>query len=193
MEVLLKPERLWSREEIFAKPCPIPKSAGIYAWYFQRMPSKVPVAECVRWGDYVLLYAGIAPKAPPRNGRPPSTQTLFDRIRYHLRGNAEGSTLRLTLGCLLAADLGIELRRVGSGNRFTFACGEKILSDWMATNARVVWHACTEPWLVEPLLIQGVPLPLNRAMNAQHAFCAELGRIRKAAKERAKGLPVLQC
>jgi hypothetical protein len=156
------------------------------------MPSNIPVAGCVRSGDYVLLYAGIAPKAPSANGRPPSTQTLFDRIRYHLRGNAEGSTLRLTLGCLLAAALGIELRRVGSGNRFTFAKGERILSDWMAANARVVWHVCAEPWVVEPLLIQGVPLPLNRAMNAEHAFCAELGRIRKAAKERAKALPVLR-
>src|SRR5688572_1922400 len=137
MDVLLKPERLWSREEIFLQPCPIPKSAGIYAWYFQKIPSMIPVAGCVRSGDFVLLYAGIAQKAPSTNGRPPSTQTLYDRIRYHVLVNAEGSTLRLTLGCVLAADLGIELRRVGSGERFTFARGENVLSDWIATNARV--------------------------------------------------------
>ena len=43
--------------------------------------------------------------------------TGINRIRYHFRGNAEGSTLRLTLGCLLIKPLGIELRRVGSGKR----------------------------------------------------------------------------
>ena len=31
-----------------------------------------------------------------------------------MRGNAEGSTLRLTLGCLLAGELGLQLRRVGT-------------------------------------------------------------------------------
>jgi hypothetical protein len=35
-------------------------------------------------------------------------------IRYHYTGNASGSTLRLTLGCLLAERLGIQLRRVGA-------------------------------------------------------------------------------
>ena len=47
------------------------------------------------------------------------------------RGNAYGSTLRLTLGCLLADQLGIELRRVGSGTRLTFGDGEQALSEWM--------------------------------------------------------------
>ncbi len=46
----------------------------------------------------------------------------------HYAGNAEGSTLRKTLGCLLADELGIELRRVGSGTRKTFVDGEHRLS-----------------------------------------------------------------
>ena len=58
------------------------------------------------------------------NGRSPSRQTLQDRVRYHYGGNAEGSTLRKTLGILLADELGIELRRVGSGKRMTFVDGE---------------------------------------------------------------------
>ncbi|MFF3911407.1 GIY-YIG nuclease family protein [Streptomyces sp. NPDC001848] len=54
-----------------------------------------------------------------------STQNLRKRVRYHYRGNAAGSTLRLTLCCLL----GLELRRVGSGNRLTFGkSGEASLS-----------------------------------------------------------------
>lgn len=39
------------------------------------------------------------------------------QITYHYRGNAEGSTLRLTLGTLLASDSDFPLRRVGSGRR----------------------------------------------------------------------------
>lgn len=63
-----------------------------------------------------------------------STQNLRKRVRYHYRGNAAGSTLRLTLGCLL----GMELRRVGSGKRMTFGkAGETALSQWMAENTRV--------------------------------------------------------
>ncbi|RNL98558.1 hypothetical protein EFE23_13740 [Micromonospora solifontis] len=88
----------------------------------------------------MLLYVGISPKAPPSNGRPPSRQTIRSRIRYHYRGNAAGSTLRLTLGSLLAKDLGIDLRRVGSGKRLTFGReGEKQLTEWMAEHAQVTW------------------------------------------------------
>jgi hypothetical protein len=57
-----------------------------------------------------------------------SQQTLRQRIRYHYTGNAAGSTLPLTLGCLLAERLGIQLRRMGSGRRLTFAAGEGKLS-----------------------------------------------------------------
>ena len=48
---------------------------------------------------------------------------MRERIPYHYQGNAEGSTLRLTLGCPLSEELDIELRRVGSGKRGTFAEG----------------------------------------------------------------------
>ncbi|MEV1246427.1 GIY-YIG nuclease family protein [Nonomuraea sp. NPDC049750] len=36
------------------------------------------------------------------------------RMRYHFRGNAEGSTLRLTLGCLLGLELARSMIRQGS-------------------------------------------------------------------------------
>jgi hypothetical protein len=75
-----------------------------------------------------MLYVGISPKASPKNGKPPSRQTLRSRVRYHYCGNAEGSTLRLTLGCLLAEKLCMDLRRVGSGKRRTFFHGERLLS-----------------------------------------------------------------
>src|SRR5262249_21321413 len=148
------------------------KEAGVYAWYFKEVPPGVPIAGCVRHADLTLLYAGIAPKEPPRSGRRPSAQTLWHRLRYHMRGNAYGSTLRLTLGCLLAEQLGIKLQRVGSGQRLTFASGEAVLSEWMGRNAFVCWVTTREPWLVESEFIESVDLPLNLDQNTRHPFCA---------------------
>src|SRR4051812_45024264 len=111
-ESLLSPVHLYSRGEVLARPSPVPEAPGVYAWYFREIPRDVPISGCVQSRDYTLLYIGISPSAPPNNGKRPSTQSLVKRIRYHYRGNAEGSTLRLTLGCLLQDKLQIELRRV---------------------------------------------------------------------------------
>ncbi|WP_244328665.1 GIY-YIG nuclease family protein [Streptomyces marokkonensis] len=95
-----------------------------------------------------------------------STQNLRKRVRYHYRGNAAGSTLRLTLGCLL----GLELRRVGSGKRMTSGkAGETTLSQWMADNARVCWIEQSEPWDLESQLISQLDLPLNLDQNRHNA------------------------
>jgi GIY-YIG catalytic domain-containing protein len=84
-------------------------------------------------------------EAPPSNGKELSKQSMWHRLRYHFRGNAEASTLRLTLGCLLAKQFGIEMRRVGSGKRMTFGPGEAALSEWMGRNAFVAFHVCEKP------------------------------------------------
>jgi hypothetical protein len=105
---LLSPKKPWSRAEVLSSPCPVPKSPGVYAWYFKQIPPRIPTAGCVRVGDLTLLYIGISPKAPPTNGRSASRQTLRSRLRYHMCGNAEGSTLRLTMGCLLSDQLRLE-------------------------------------------------------------------------------------
>lgn len=139
----------------------------------------------------MLLYVGIAPKAPPRNGRPPSSQRLCHRVRYHYRGNAEGSTLRLTLGCLLAERLGLSLRRVGSGTRLTFGKGEEVLSQWMHDHAFVVWEEHPEPWVMEESVIRDTQLPLNLEMNGAHPFHSTLSAIRRSAKEQARSLPIV--
>jgi hypothetical protein len=117
-------------------------------------------------------------------------RTLRHRIRYHMRGNAYGSTLRLTLGCLLAEQIGIELRRVGSGTRRTFADGEAKLSEWMNENAYVCWIETDKPWIAEAQVIASVCLPLNLDQNRSHAFHATLSAIRSKAKKRAAELPI---
>ena len=88
--------------------------------------------------NLVLLYVGISPKEPPRDGRAGSRQTLASRIRYHYRGNAEGSTLRLTFGCPLAEDLGLDLRRVGGG---------RCRRGWPIM-LFVAWTEAPQPWLL---------------------------------------------
>jgi len=95
------------------------------------------------------------------DGRSASRQHLRLRLQTHYSGNAEGSTLRKTLGCLLADELGIQLRRVGSGNGMTFVTGEQRLSAWMAQNAFVSWAVRDRPQELEDNLIATLDLPLN--------------------------------
>ncbi|MCU1300679.1 MAG: hypothetical protein JWQ87_963 [Candidatus Sulfotelmatobacter sp.] len=187
---LVRPKHLWCRQEVLSRPSPVPRSPGVYGWYFQGLDA-IASSACINCGDFWLLYTGISPSAPPRNGRSPSSQSLLHRVRYHYQGNAEGSTLRLTLGCLLANKLGIELRRVGSGKRFTFSTGETRLSEWMGDNARVAWHVCEEPWKLEEELIASLDLPLNLDQNRRHGFHPVLSRIRHEAKAKARELPIL--
>jgi hypothetical protein len=190
LAALLAPARVWSRGEVLQRPCPVPARPGVYAWYFKELPYPIDTHGCVALGDLTLLYVGISPKSPPRDDRAGSRQTLRSRIRSHYNGSAEGSTLRLTLGCLLSDRLELQLRRVGNGTRLTFADGEQALSAWMADNALVTWVETPEPWAAERELIAAVDLPLNLAQNRRNAFHAELTRRRARARAAARTLPV---
>jgi hypothetical protein len=191
LDGLVRPARLWSRGEVLARPSPVPRRPGVYGWYFRDLPWPIDTSQCVTWDGCTLLYGGIAPKAPPANGRPASQQSLRHRIRYHYTGNAAGSTLRLTLGCLLTERLGIQLRRVGSGRRLTFAAGEARLSAWMADNAYVTWVETDHPWLAEQQFIASVNLPLNLDQNRHHAFHQQLTQVRVDARMTARTLPIV--
>jgi GIY-YIG catalytic domain len=191
VDALLYPGHLYSAADCLCRPSPIPTSPGVYAWYFDEVPLGVPIDGCHHALGHTPLYVGIAPKAAKGQGVKPSIRTLRHRMRDHFCGNAEGSTLRLTLGCLLSEALSIKLRRVGSGRRHTFTNpGEIALDKWMAQHAHVAWAAVEEPWIVEERLLSTVCLPLN-LMGNTHPFMSTLRRIRKAAKEVAQGLPVV--
>ncbi len=188
LQQLTRPSRLWWRAEVLARPSPAPAEPGIYAWYFRELPGCVDAADCVRNGDSTLLYIGISPAAPPKNGKPPSRRTIRSRIRSHFKADASRSTLRLTLGCLLARQLGIELR-VGCGDRINFGAGERAIDEWMDRCALLCWVKCAEPWKVEEEAISSISLPLNLDQNSHHRFCAKLSQIRSEARQRAKNLP----
>ena len=185
-DAILYPTRLWSRSEVLARNCPVPGKAGVYAWYFRKVPPGVPTEGCHRVEGATLLYVGISPSKPSSSG-----QQLKERVRQHYNNNAFGSTLRLTLGCLLADELGIELRRVGSsGKRLTFADGEQAISNWMEANALVTWMETPEPWVLEPQIISQLSLPLNLKQNESHPLYPILSELRKRFQKRARELPI---
>jgi hypothetical protein len=187
----VSPVRMYSCEEVLAQSSPVPAQDGVYGWWFRKLPPLVVADACRLHQGLRLLYAGISPNRPPQNGRTPSKQNLRGRIRYHYTGNAEGSTFRKTLGCLLAEELGIQLRRVGSGNRMTFVEGEQALSAWMAENAYVSWVVRDRPWELEDELIATLDLPLNLQGNPLNQFHPVLAGVRAECVAQAKALPVV--
>jgi hypothetical protein len=191
VDCFVSPARVFSRLEVLVRPGPVPARPGVYGWWFRRWPPLVNADRCCHYQSLALLYTGISPDRPPGTGRPASKQNLAGRIRYHYAGNAEGSTLRKTLGCLLADELGIELRRVGSGSRMTFGAGEQVLSAWMAENAFVSWVVREAPWELEDDLIGGLDLPLNLKGNKRNPFHPLLTQVRKRCVDQARALPVL--
>ena len=176
-----------------ARPYPAPTVAGVYAWFFSKIPAGIDAHACYAVDGWTLLYVGISPKEPPTNGRAPSRSTLRQRLRTHFAGNAAGSTLRKTLGCLLADELGFPLRRVGSGDRYTLTNpGEQRLDVWMAEHCRVAWHEVADPWRLErEILASGLILPLNIRDNPSLAHTSVLQAARAAAMRQADALPVV--
>ena len=188
MDELITPERLYSRQEILSKPSPIPEISGVYGWFFKDVPPFVLTEGCIRHQNMTLLYIGIS---PDKKNKPQSKQHLKKRITNHYAGNAEGSTLRRSLGILLTPESHYPLRRVGSGRRMTFTHnGEQWLDAWMEKNAYVFWVEHETPWELEEDLLSALSLPLNIQGNRSHPFAIELNRLRKEAIQNARELPI---
>lgn len=177
------PDKTFSRTEVMSRPTPVPAVNGVYFWWFKEIPPGVPTEGCLTHEGYTLLYVGIS---PDKKGKPNSRANLKTRIKTHYSGNAEGSTLRRTLGVLLAKKSHFPLRRVGSGTRTTFThLGEQWLDLWMEENAKVCWIPHEEPWVLEETLIATVSLPLNIQGN-KHPFKTVLSAMRSRAMAEAK-------
>jgi hypothetical protein len=159
--------------------------SGVYAWFFKEIPEIVPTDGCVTKDGLTLLYVGISPK----NER--SSQNIRKRIKSHYQGNAEGSTLRLTLGVLLEGKSGFPLRRAGSGKRMTLThVGEQWLDAWMQENALVCWVEHSDPSALEREILKSFSLPLNLQDNQDHPFWAKLSDLRKEANRNARQEPI---
>jgi hypothetical protein len=187
-EILSKFQGPIGRAEALSPASPLPRSAGVYLWYFKDIPPGVPALDCYRAHDAVLLYAGIS---PDHRAKPNSKQSIRSRAQYHLKGNAEGSTLRRTLGILLSEISGFPLQRVGSGKRMTLThAGEQWLDHWLDQHAIVCWHEMSDPWLVEEAIIRAVSCPLNIQNNDHHPFNSVLRKRRMEALAIARSAPI---
>ncbi|HQE16619.1 MAG TPA: hypothetical protein PLD01_16330 [Mycobacterium sp.] len=178
----------YTRDEIFAEPSPVPAEAGAHGWWFRDIPGDIDVSGCEQREGLTLLYVGISPGPPRADGKPQVAQDLRKRIRYHFGAggaSADGSTLRKSLGVLLGDQLGISLRRIGSGRRQTLAGGEAVLTEWMAENASVSWVLHPEPWHLEAKLLNALDLPLNIHDNDRNAFAPQLKKLRRDAAVKA--------
>lgn len=174
------PDRLWGRAELTSSPSLMPASAGIYGWYFDALPHPSVHGVGTLVGPWSLLYIGIAP------GRPGSASNLRKRLRNHLSGNARGSTLRLSLGSLLADELGLTV--VPASGKVSFGTSEAILSKWMDDHARVTWVEHPEPWTVEAEVVRTLHVPLNRDHNHSHPFYRAMGELRAASRSPVRSL-----
>ncbi len=135
---------------------------------------------------HAAVRDSIEPKRPSPSGAV-SRATLRSRLRQHCRGTAEGSTLRLTWGCLLAESLQLRLCAVGRSGRLTFeADGEARLSAWIAAHARVSFAITPEPWENEYRLLSSTSLPLNLRDNEHHPFHNRLTALRADARQQAR-------
>jgi hypothetical protein len=189
----LSPDRLYSQHEVLAASSPVPSKPGVYGWWLSSLPAPIEISECIRREGCTLLYVGISPDRPPGNGRAASKQNLRKRLRQHYTRTAAASTLRRTLGCLLAEELGLQLRRVGSSERRTnFGEGEERLSGWMARNAKVSWVVRERPWELEDELIGRLDLPLNLKGNRRNKYHSALTEARARCLAQARAMPVKQ-
>lgn len=149
-ERILEPSKLTRAADVSTAPA----SPGVYGWWVREGTLEVPSGDYRQHGDHRLLYVGISPS------RASSAGTLRKRLVQHVTGNASQSTLRRTLGVLLADQLGLTLGlHVG---RPTYGDnGEARITRWLHENAQVAWVVDPEPWNVEQELLHTAVLALN--------------------------------
>ncbi len=174
---LLHPSRFYRVSEINAMPALVPRLAGVYAWWFSKVPDGVPHEGIIQRDNLLLLYVGIAPRRPSAVGSV-SKRTLRNRLLNHCRGPIGSSTLRRTLVAILGAELRLSPIRRSNGKPSMSSEDESILSRWMDDHARVNWIANNEPWEIENYLIsEGARLPLN-IRGSSDPFAAQLSQLR---------------
>lgn len=155
-----------------------PKEKGIYGWYFSPGSLSVPAAEYTATDGYELLYVGIAPKDAL------SRSLLRPRLVRHATGDASRSTLRLTLGVLLANELGLSLG-IHQGRPNWGPDGEARLTRWLSEYARIAWAVDPTPWVAEDELLASATLALN-VDGRSDDFAKELKSRRAEARRAAR-------
>lgn len=185
---LAKPSRLWSRKELAEEPPPA--GPGVYGWYFLRAPKPLRKREfrhpekhrvrVRRWlfRKWTLLYVG---KHDQDLGR----RIVDEHFDGELVRGKTMSTMRMSLGCVLASTLGLALETRGKDGYTWGIKGEEDLSGWLCKHARVAWSETGICGDAERRAIKAFDLPLNRQGNEDHPFHDMLGRMRSLMKRDA--------
>ena len=163
----------------------LPDSSGLYFWYFrhidelftERQIEQLYLPKVIQYNDYFLLYLGIA-----------EGQSIKERItRKHLK-SAHGSTLRHSIGSLLAHKYGVNpFSNVKTGK---FAIDEdwgveKRITEYLEENAKISWIRDEQPKRLETGLLgdyRRLSFPLNINKYPSHQFCMNLKKLRKKYK-----------
>lgn len=155
LEYFEEPDFIRSFDEIQKDPPPY--SPEVYGWYFRKIPPYIPYKETVytrrRIKKWRLLYIGKGISLRKRI------------VRFHFNGDADVSTLRLSLGCLYAKQLNLCLYIKPSENNddsYYFGDkGEEKILGWMKKNARVSWIQTNTYGSLEDSVIERYVPPLN--------------------------------
>lgn len=83
---------------------------SLVLFFFDQWSDGIDLGSCWQWQGKYLLYVGISPIEPPKNGAAPSKNNLRKRIR-----------------------------RIGRTERKYFGEDESVLSTWLEQNAFVTW------------------------------------------------------
>ena len=160
IEYFINPSQTSSSRDVADNPGIVPSTRGIYGWYFDILPPRMPKGN-VTVDGHTLLYIGIA--GSTRHSR----STLRKRIcSNHLgRHSTPQSTLRRTLGSLLKEQLGL-VHHPKVGKKYWYGPdGEARLRQWMIDHTMLAWQEDDIPREIEAAILSAreILLPLNKA------------------------------
>lgn len=143
----------------------MPDSAGVYAMLLDR-PEALEAAldrahlklDPLRLGHRAVLYLGA------------TDGSLQRRLKCHLSSDTSRSTFRMSLGAVLAEELGLIVKPVGYRNLFAFTTeSEQALNDWIDANVSIAMRASANALLEEKSLIASHSPVLNIAGRRDRA------------------------
>ena len=121
-----------------------------------------------------LLYVGA------------TADSLRLRAMQHVVGDSRSSSLRMTVGALVADDLNLDPVGDGSRTYFNFGDGERRLTEWLCAHTRVAVHVTDQPFVFEKALLRSLAVPFNISDRKRHPYSKYLMNLRALYAGRPK-------
>lgn len=129
-------------------PDQVPDAPGVYTALLERRDGLVKALE-----DAGLDHSALADEPRPIVYIGSSGSSLRRRLRTHVVGDSRRSTLRMTLGALLAPQLGLEPIGTPGHTYFEFGGQEAVLSRWIEDHLSFAFFECVAPVSIESAMI----------------------------------------